>query len=81
FFCLKEPEHDFENSTVGTHFYRANLPTPLLFMHYLRLRFGVFFMACIGRDVHIWSHPHNFSGSRLAVKLFCSLQGTQGVMK
>ncbi len=81
FFCLKEPEHDIDNSTVGTHFYRANLSPPLLVIHYLRLRFGVFFMGCIGRDVHIWSHPHNFSGSQFSVKLFCSLQGTKGFMK
>lgn len=75
-FCAKEPEHNFNNLTVGTHFYRANLSPPLLYIHYLRLRFGIFFMGCIGRDVHIWSHPHNFSGNQFAVKLFCRLQDT-----
>ena len=73
FFCDKRPEHEINNAVVGTHFFRANLPNYLLYIHYFRLKFGVIIMSLMGQKMHIWSHPHNFAGNPLAINLFCKL--------
>lgn len=72
-FCDKRPEHALCNAVAGTHFFRANLPVYLLIPHYLRLRFGIALMSVLGKDVHVWSHPHNFGGNDLAIRLFVAL--------
>ena len=72
-FCDKGPEVDIKNSVVGTHFFRANLPNWLLYIHYYRLRLGIRLMSFLKHDSHVWSHPHNFSRDSHAVKLFVKL--------
>lgn len=63
-FCDKRPEYENFNIVVGTHFYRANLPGILLMVHIFRLRIGIKIMEYLGHDVHIWSHPHNFTSPK-----------------
>lgn len=72
-FCDKKPEHEIKNAVVGTHFFRANLPNYLLYLHYFRLKLGSLIMRFFNHKMHIWSHPHNFGGNPVAIKLFCGL--------
>ncbi len=72
-FCDKRPEHNLNNAIVGTHFFRANLPPTLLFIHYLRLKIGIKIMSLCKKDVHVWSHPHNFAANPVAIEYFCDL--------
>jgi len=72
-FCNKRPEYSLDNAIVGTHFFRANLPSFLLVLHYIRIRIGIKLMKSLGIDSHVWSHPHNFGGREVAIKLFALL--------
>ena len=56
-------EYNSENCDyiVGQYFIRPALKNRFLKKaHLLRLRFGLKYCVFIGRDCHLWSHPHNF---------------------
>ena len=72
-FCDKTVELNLDNYVIGTHFFRGNLKGIALLLHVFRLKLGVRYLNIRGRDAHVWSHPHNFSGNLRAIKEFVKL--------
>lgn len=69
-FCSKKPEVNLDNCIVGTHFYRANLSGIFLKVHYIRLLLGCFLMRKMKKEMHLWSHPHNFNNKEKSIQYF-----------
>ena len=52
-------------SSLYSHFYyRAQLQSPLLEVHIVRLIIGILILKFLNIPAHLWSHPHNFASQR-----------------
>jgi len=62
FFSRKESD-DAVCVTEGNFFFRPSFASAVLDrLHFFRFKLFVYGCMFTGRDVHIWSHPHNFGG-------------------